>query len=485
MLDCAEPEKIVSKRKLYLHLGSPKTGTTSFQRFLNDNFHDVLNGLGLYYPFCERDGLLPKFRLTSACESLFSIEEVRHNNGQRIRACDLPFEIVAEIARVASEVQCDVVVSDESLSSSSHPDTPFVAELKRWFDVVPVVVIRDPQEYVFSSYLETLKGFSYHAGYDEFLSSQPGGAIQFRFFREWCAAFDVVKVLSFRGARFDLIRSLLKACERCDADLARLGCDYSVRSNVSLSAEAYEILRRLNREGLHPLARRFAIRCEESASPPGGAPKPDPAHAGAARALHGGLFDYLSERFELRPDVFMASASCAHAEPQGTAVLQGISARSLDALLVAVRDLVASVPTGGRGLSGRAEQSGPKSVLDRIANMKRGDSPWGKFCPPEFSAADYVAMGGILDAWPLEDLDGFDPFRHYVMYGRYAGCGIRRGISIREQVDLFACSPFVGYVPHGFDAERYLRANTDVQSAGVDPYYHWWAYGEKECRRLF
>jgi GT2 family glycosyltransferase len=38
------------------------------------------------------------------------------------------------------------------------------------------------------------------------------------------------------------------------------------------------------------------------------------------------------------------------------------------------------------------------------------------------------------------------------------------------------------YIPGGFDPNKYLRLNPDVEAAGIDPYQHWFLYGQHENR---
>lgn len=470
--------------RLYLHIGSPKTGTTSFQHFMNENFDFLLNELKLYYPFCERDNLLLESESESESESApsrrksFSISEIRHSNGQRILACADPFSLVMEIGRLAKKKNLDVVISDEDLSASSHPHTPFLTELKRWFDVIPVIVIKDPLDYIYGSYLQTIKGSPYSGSFEDFLISQPAGSVQFRFYREWCEAFDSLKVLSFKAIKTDLIRSLLMSFERSSTDLG-ICEDGSSKRNVSLSAECYEVIRRLNHAGLHVLARSFSL-LQELAPQKGQSPEPNPNHADAAYALHDGMFDYLRERFGFPHEAFMSTAS-AQLGAESDSADRGISIGNLDILLAAVKGLYSS---------GLAEEQEPPAASSSslcgqqlpCTGYEREGSPWSRFCPAEFSPDDYVALGGLLNTLPHEALEEFDPFRHYVMRGRYAGYAIKKNLSVHQQLKIFSNSPFSSYVPPDFDAASYLLLNADVQQAGVDPYHHYWAYGIKEMR---
>lgn len=474
--------------KLYLHIGSPKTGTTSFQRYLNDNFRSLLVGLRLYYPFCEKDDLLSEFCLASGSEEYFAVNEVRHNNGQRIMACSEPFSLLARVGEVARERQVDVVISDESFSVFSHPGTPFVAALMEIFEVVPVVVIKDPLEFLFSAYLQTIKASPYLGALDDFVSAQPGGAIQFRFYREWCERFRNIRVLSFKNIKNDLLGNLLQSFGRSRDSLVAFKVGCLEMSNVSLAAECYAIIRDLNRSGFRALARKFASLYEVSGVK-GDTPRPDPAYYDAACLLHDGLFDYLSEHLNMVPSEFISDGYTS--SRNGFDVLQTncFSGESLRVLLQAVGETYefdkAKSPSNGEYLDSPCHGSAlfeENDPIRRIFGLARDMSPWGEYCPSDFSVKDYIELGGILNTRPYEELRGFDPYRHYAMYGRYSGYAVKRDMSILGQVELFRDSPFVSYVPNGFDAEKYLSLNHDVHAAGVDPYHHYWAYGVKEAR---
>lgn len=470
--------------KLHLHIGSPKTGTTSFQHYLNGDFDRLLNDFKLYYPFCENDRLLSGGYLAPGSEHYFSIGEVRHSNGQRILASTDPFALLAEIAEIARAKSVDVVISDESLSSFSHPASPFVAELRRLFNVCPVIVIRDPLEYVYGSYLETIKLTPYTCGFDEFVRAQPGGAIQFRFYKEWCQEFSNIKVLSFKAISKDLVRNLLLSFD-CSRDLVMAAAVVtSAKNNVSLNAECYEIIRRLNRAGLYVMARTFASLYEVSGVK-GVRPRPNLRYREIALTLHGDLFDYLFKHIGVGLVDFMNDGcGLAPNDADGSSV-ECFSAESLDVLLKAVGSVYEQVEADGSRADSYADRSGLLGDQDarrRALNDSRDASPWGRFCPVDFSPIDYVEMSGVLNARPYEELRGFDPYRHYVIYGKYGGCAIKKCSSISEQLSLFSDSPFLSYVPDGFDAESYLRMNSDVHLAGVDPYHHYWAYGKIEDR---
>ncbi|MEM9239909.1 MAG: hypothetical protein AAGB07_08020, partial [Pseudomonadota bacterium] len=59
-----------------------------------------------------------------------------------------------------------------------------------------------------------------------------------------------------------------------------------------------------------------------------------------------------------------------------------------------------------------------------------------------------------------EDRSGIDPYEHYLEEGRYRG---------------FSPNPY-------FDADQYLRYNTDISSISIDPCLHYMFYGWKEHR---
>lgn len=479
------------KPRLYFHIGSPKTGTTAFQHYLNDNFDILLKGLRLYYPFCEQDSLLSGFHLMSGSEDYFSINEVRHNNGQRILACSDPFSLLARIGDVAREEKVDVVISDESLSVFSHPGSPLVSELKRLFDVTPIVVIRDPLEYVFSAYLESIKFSHYCGSFHDFVHELPVGSPQFRFYKEWCEAFPAIRVLSFKLSKSNLLGDIFRIFGRADQMLIAESGGLSARKNVSLDGECYAVLRMLNRNGLPALARKFALLYEESGGI-GGAPKPDSSYYSAVYSCHSELFEYLSKCLNINSAEFLSECHALASNGYEVLPTDRFSGKCIEVLLKAMKEV--GLSELARLLHGSACSSSEGSGADsfrhqdqvwRPIDFRKDGSPWERFCPAGFSVEYYLESSGILHIMPCEEIKWLDPYRHYVMYGRYSGYAVKRGLSVIEQVELFRDSPFVSYVPNGFDAETYLSLHHDVRAAGVDPYHHYWAYGVKEARLFY
>lgn len=123
------------KRRLYLHVGVHRTGTTSTQRFMRANF-DVLLGKGYLYPF----GV------------------ARHNAVvARMRYGVLPVaEFAADLARrmEAKGVQA-AILSDEDLSAIR--DFGVFEPLAEVFDVKIVVMLRRQDLWLESWYLQNVK----------------------------------------------------------------------------------------------------------------------------------------------------------------------------------------------------------------------------------------------------------------------------------------------------------------------------------------
>jgi hypothetical protein len=472
------------KPRLYLHIGSPKTGTTSFQYFLNENFEDLLKDFHLYYPFCDNDIYLPHHRLFSESKDFFSINEVRHNNGQRILAYQDPFSLISEISEVAKRKNVDVIISDESLSST-HPSSPFINELKKYFEVIPVIVIRDPLEFLFSAYLQIVKHFSYVGSFDDFIKAQKNGYQQLHFFENWFADFEQLKVIPFNKIKGGLIKGILESLP-CSMEKLRCYSDkFSIKVNISHGTDFYKVIEILRGAGLLSLARKFSLICDSNPII-GNSQKPNPIYNEFALKLHGGLFEYLYDKLKFSSADFITTHSTPPPEVLG---VNAISKEIIDLLVIAVKDTLSCVEDTGKvgiiNFSTFPPQE-KRLVSQRIALLHEQSSTWKKFCPAIFSPSDYLELNDLNDFWRPEISSEkdilMDPYRHYLMYGRYAGYAIKKCKSIEEQLAIYADSPFKGMMPKNFICKTYLLLNADVYSASVDPYHHFWAYGVKEGR---
>ncbi len=477
----------MGKPKLYYHIGSPKTGTTSLQHFFNDNYNYLIKNFKIYYPCCENDPFFPEENKIILTNSFFKNNEVRHSNGMRILRSEDPFNIIKRIAQLATEMDLQIVFSDESISMLSHPCNPFIGELKKYFDIIPIVEIKDPLEYMFSSYLETIKRTSFYGSFAEYMQRQLLISPQFTFYKDWCNSFSDIKIISFNKIKVKLIENILLALGCSEDKLNDKEMFLAYRKNVSLDAGYYHIKKRLNQLGLNELARKFTSSCDNIITRKK-SPKADSAYRELAFSCHKDMFTFLSENLLIDYTAFLANdeknSNCEVIE------MDVFSSDMLDLLLGSISEVRDGKNDETEKYAMAIYQKAENTILNnkdgyyyqRIVNMSPEQSIWGSYCPKEFSVFDYLELNTFLKAIPYEDFINFDPYMHYSVYGQYSGLAIKKCLSIDEQVLLFSKSPYSSYVPYDFGACKYLQFNHDVHEASVDPYFHYAAHGIKEKR---
>ena len=124
-------------RKLYLHVGVHRTGTTSTQKFFQANFNALLDK-GYLYPF-------------GVARHSAAIIRIKHG---QLAVDDLAADLVKRMDAKGSHVH-SAVLSDEDMSNIK--DFSIFAPLARHFDVKVVVSLRRQDLWLESWYLQNLK----------------------------------------------------------------------------------------------------------------------------------------------------------------------------------------------------------------------------------------------------------------------------------------------------------------------------------------
>ena len=141
-------------RTLYLHVGVHRTGTTSTQRFLRDNFN-VLLTKGYLYPY----GVKRHDQI------------VRRLANNEITAQDFAIDLTARADKQLEHIT-SIVISDEDISLIE--DLRIFAPLKEYFDIKLVVALRRQDLWLESWYLQNVKwqwnDALSHLTFDEFFA---------------------------------------------------------------------------------------------------------------------------------------------------------------------------------------------------------------------------------------------------------------------------------------------------------------------------
>lgn len=160
-----------------MHLGPPKTGTTTIQSFLY-RARDVLADSGICYAAAGRiaDG---------QTLSVHRPDGVKHLSGPSTAQHLLPWTMLGEVddlrpdavwATLLDEIAaCDahtIVVSSEAFSRLRREQVDQVRDYLRDCDVMPVAYLRNPQSRLLSDYTQRVKSGRCDASFSEFVRSE-------------------------------------------------------------------------------------------------------------------------------------------------------------------------------------------------------------------------------------------------------------------------------------------------------------------------
>jgi len=169
-------------RRIFLHIGQPKTATTTIQKFLAINRHELIKN-GWLYPDAGRQ------------------YDAHHLLGNFFRARPLhwigpadPQAVKVALLQEIDETGCDnIILSTESLYFTERPD--LFAEYLRDFDVTVVMFLRRQDEWIESAYQENLKNGKNWLDPEKFLVSQKVSLDYAGRLNIWAAAFAKNKML--------------------------------------------------------------------------------------------------------------------------------------------------------------------------------------------------------------------------------------------------------------------------------------------------
>lgn len=230
-----------SKRRLILHAGTPKTGTSSLQAFFDKNRKSLLAS-GLFYPNTN------------------SVEQPKHQwlvscllNSDEVSFCDYLKEALSELDSSTHTI----FLSTEGLFNHwwdySATSKSMLAVLANWFEVEVWVWFRDPESFASSLYRQYLVNPSFYLAkcYGQDLTF--GEMLDDPWFAKHLDYLGFVReIQSIFGD--SAIRPIIYTGDTIGACLSLLGVDvltdYFTRENASLSQVGVELIRIVNRQNL-------------------------------------------------------------------------------------------------------------------------------------------------------------------------------------------------------------------------------------------
>ncbi|WP_445360346.1 hypothetical protein ACJJIL_17525 [Microbulbifer sp. EKSA005] len=264
-------------KKLYIHIGTEKTGTTTVQEFLFKN-REVLKGEGVLYPnilnLSNHVGFCLAFMDFNPNSELYSVVGCEPNENS---AKEFSGSILEKLAREIVSSDCDtVIISNEHLHSRITTQEE-IFKIKEWaskfFDEIEIVCyLRNQADLAVSYYSTLIKSGNVPERVFPNFSSVPHYYDYKKLLDGWSAAFGKITVKSFS-------RSLLKN-ENIIDDFIDVACLCGAEnkffqiedSNVSLDAYSLEILKSINesfpfvKEGKINPERRYLVPFFEKSS---------------------------------------------------------------------------------------------------------------------------------------------------------------------------------------------------------------------------
>lgn len=147
------------KKRIYVHIGAPKTGTTSIQSWLANN-RDTLNNFDVLYPASLLSGTFRYFLLTEVLEGKM----------------DVAWQSV--IKEIAESKYSTILLSSEALwyvfSATAFPREK-VGLIQDWLSghsVTIIVYLRNPGDWCISRFKQKIKGrIKWHKSFQEFIEN--------------------------------------------------------------------------------------------------------------------------------------------------------------------------------------------------------------------------------------------------------------------------------------------------------------------------
>ncbi len=192
--------------KIYLHIGTHKTGTTSIQKFLDCNRNKLLD-LDYLYPLSGRPKTLSiaQHRLPWG---------VRREKKFRGKWEDIGQEWVKLHEEIAQEKKENVVVSAEDFSSLNAKRIAILKKHLSRYNTKIVIYLRKQDEFFLSLYAQVLKT-GFYKSIEEYIKLERHRGNYYAFLEPWSKAFGkeniVIKVYEKSQIKQRLIPSFVEA----------------------------------------------------------------------------------------------------------------------------------------------------------------------------------------------------------------------------------------------------------------------------------
>jgi hypothetical protein len=163
--DVASPETKPSpfeynktKKRIFLHIGRHKSGTSSLQNFLNKN-EAILKQKGYSYP--NTDNHIAHHNIAT----YFNKRHLARSDEKLLISCE---ESVGKLKAYLNEADGDIIISSEAFQNANPK---LVSDFFLEYDVVVIVYLRDHLSYAISSYQQRVHAQYEYKSLDSFIQS--------------------------------------------------------------------------------------------------------------------------------------------------------------------------------------------------------------------------------------------------------------------------------------------------------------------------
>lgn len=231
-------------QKIFLHIGTHKTGSTAIQTFLTKN-RDVLKKRGVIYPVnaCPDIAKFGHHMLPWA----FVKDEgfVPRLYGEKLSSEDKR-ELVQGVLSEA-KLNDVIILSSEEFSTLTFEE---VKELKSYFkdyDVEVIVYLRRQDKYLESAYKTSVLSGSVNKNITDFCENQRLNLNYLSLVEMWGSTFGKIAVRSYedKSISHDIVGDFLKLVNLHELHIE----GDNERANISLNAEIIEVIRALRLRG--------------------------------------------------------------------------------------------------------------------------------------------------------------------------------------------------------------------------------------------
>lgn len=243
--------------RVYLHIGTAKTGTTTLQRFLCKN-ENILSDLGYLYPKSGRPANNPiaHYNLANAIRS-----DSRLYNRHTGKWTDVSNQFLDLHQEIEQRKLSQVIISCESFSRDLEELKKLKHELSR-YEVTVLVYLRKQEKFLLSAYIESIKQGSY-LSFQEYLDKKLDLVNYYELLSLWSTLFGkdnlTIRVFEQDKLKGNLFEDFLVSVGIEDTSKFNLNIE---KYNVSPPAKTINVLRYLNSVAIGKLSLSYH-RCRQ------------------------------------------------------------------------------------------------------------------------------------------------------------------------------------------------------------------------------